>query len=42
MLDMMRSLATLKGALRHVSENSPLPEQHGVVSTTYTVESVAW
>ena len=42
MLDMMRSLATLKGALRHVGENSPLPEQHGVVSTTYTVESVAW
>jgi hypothetical protein len=42
MLEMMRPLATLKGALRHVTENSPLPEQHGVVSTTYTVESVAW
>lgn len=42
MLNMMRPLATLRGALRHVTENSPLPEQHGVVSTTYTVESVAW
>ncbi len=42
MLDMMTSLASLKGALAHVGENSPLPEQHGVVSTTYTVESVAW
>jgi hypothetical protein len=42
MLDMMRSLATLGGAFRHVGENSPLPEQHGVQSTTYTVESVAW
>ena len=42
MLDMMRSLAALGGAFRHVGENSPLPEQHGVQSTTYTVESVAW
>ncbi|CEF98843.1 Quinonprotein alcohol dehydrogenase-like superfamily [Ostreococcus tauri] len=42
MLDMMRAVTTLRGALRHVGENSPLPEQHGVVSTTYTVESVAW
>jgi hypothetical protein len=42
MLAMMKPLATLRGALQHVVEGSPLPEQSGVVSTTYTIEGVNW
>jgi len=42
MLAMMKPLATLRGALQHVIDRSPLPEQSGVVSSSYTIEGVKW
>ena len=36
------SVGRVSGALQHMRECAPLPENHGVLSTTYTIELVDW